>query len=275
MKLTTAQLDQLRSKLTTTDKRILSFMRNLRYMRTSHVQRLFYPQNDSDTLHACKIRTMKNLNRLMEWGLVARFEKRIGGVRAGSEGIVWHVTEAGARLLVLGTELQKQRKRFLEPLPNFMRHTLAITETFVQIVEICRDDPVMKLEHIEVEPICWREYKKGDKTISLRPDLYARMVTGEYLDHLFIEIDLSTESPSAVIEKCRRYHEYYKTGAEQKKWSAFPLVLWIVPDEPRKKRLEEEIQFAFKNRNPRIFLVILPADLEGVIKDGADKEKLC
>ena len=275
MRLTTAQLDRLRSQLTTRDERILSFMRKLRYMKTDHVRRLFYPQSDTDTLHACKVRTMKNLNRLMEWGLIARFEKRVGGVRAGSEGIIWYVTEAGARLLVLGTEFQNQRKRLLEPLPNFMRHTLAVTETFVRIVEICQDDPVMKLKHIEVEPSCWREYRKGDKTMSLRPDLYARTVTGEYFDHMFIEMDLSTEPPFAVVEKCRRYHDYYKTGAEQKKSGAFPLVVWIVPDEARKQRLEEEIRFAFKNRYPRIFLFILDEELESVLRDGADKEKLC
>ena len=111
--------------------------------------------------------------------------------------------------------------------------------------------------------------------MSLRPDLYARTVTGEYFDHMFIEMDLSTEPPFAVVEKCRRYHDYYKTGAEQKKRGAFPLVIWIVPDEARKQRLEEEIRFAFKNRYPRIFLFILDEELESVLRDGADKEKLC
>ncbi len=273
--LTPSRLDQLREQLTERDKRILTFMRNLRYMKTDQVRRLFYPQTESMTLHACKVRTIKNLSRLMELGLIARLEKQVGGVRAGSKGIVWYVTEAGARLLNLGTEQQKTRKRYLEPVPNFLRHNIAVTETFVMIVEICRDDSVMKLRHIEVEPDCWREYQKSGKSISLRPDLYARTVTGEFFDHLFIEVDLSTESPSAVVEKCHRYHEYYKTGAEQKKSGAFPLVLWIVQDEPRKQKLEETIRDAFRNRYPRIFLVIIPAELEAVLTDGPEKEKLC
>lgn len=273
--LTATQLELIRSKLTDRDKRLLSFMRNLRYMKTEQVRRLFFPQTDTDTLHASKVRTFKTLNRLMGYGLIDQYEKRIGGIRAGSKGIIWHVTESGARLLALGTERQTARKRFLEPAPTFLRHTIAVTETFVQIVEICRDDPVMKLRNIQVEPDCWREYRKNDKAISLRPDLYAKIITGEYFDHLFVEMDLDTEAPSAVVEKCRRYHEYYKTGVEQKASGAFPLVLWIVPDENRKNKLTEAIRDAFKNRYPHIFLIIIPAELEAVLRDGADKERLC
>ena len=273
--LTASQLEQIRSRLTDRDKRLLTFMRGLRYMKTEQVRRLFYPQTENDTLHATKVRTFKTLNRLMGYSLVDQYEKRIGGIRAGSKGIIWHVTESGARLLNLGTEQQNLRKRFLEPAPTFLRHTIAVTETFVQIVEICRDDPVMKLKNIQVEPDCWRDYAKNGKSISLRPDLYAKIITGEYFDHLFIEMDLDTEAPSAVVEKCRRYHEYYKTGTEQKNSGVFPLVLWIVPDEKRKVRLVAAIREAFKNRYPHIFHVIVPEELEAVLRDGADKGELC
>lgn len=272
--LTIARLEQIRQDLTDRDKRLLVYLRNLRYMKTDQIRRVFYPEGDR-SLHACKVAAFKNLNRLQSLGLITHLEKRIGGVRAGSKGMIWHITEAGARLLYLGTEMQNVRKRQLEPTPTFLCHTIAVTETFVQIVEICRDDPVMKLSRIEVEPDCWREYQKNGKTVSLRPDLYAKTVTGDFFDHLFIEMDLDTESPSAIVEKCRRYLEYYQTGKEQKTTGAFPLVLWIAPNENRKVRMKEAIVSSFRNRYPHIFFVIIPDELEAVLRDGVEKEKLC
>ena len=273
-RLTLAQLEQIRSELTDRDKRLLVFLKNLRYMKTDQIRRVFFPPG-TRSLHACKVATFKNLNRLKSLGLIGHLEKRIGGVRAGSKGMIWHITEAGARLLYLGTDLQNSRKRQLEPSPSFLRHTIAVTETFVQIVEICRDDPVMKLSRIEVEPECWRDYQKNGKAISLRPDLYAKTVTGEYFDHLFIEVDLDTESPTAIVEKCRRYLEYFQTGKEQKAYGVFPLVLWIAPDNNRKAKMKDAITQSFPNRFPHIFFVIIPDELETVIRDGVEKEKLC
>ena len=55
----------------------------------------------------------------------------------------------------------------LEPSPLFLRHTIAVTETYVQITELCRRDPDMKLIRMDVEPLCWRGYEKAGKMISL------------------------------------------------------------------------------------------------------------
>ena len=272
--LNTSKLEQIRAELIDKDFRILTLLRDLRYMKTDQIRRIFYPEGER-TLHACKVATFKNLNRLKALGLVSHMEKRIGGVRAGSQGMIWYITEAGVRLLLLGTEEQNSRKRRLEPSPTFLRHIVAVTETLVQIVEICRNDPVMKLSTIEVEPACWRGYQKGGKNISLRPDLYAKTITGDFFDHLFIEVDLDTESPPAIVEKCRRYLEYYQTGREQKTSGVFPLVLWIVPSPERKERMTEAIKNTFRNRFPHIFFVIVPEELEALIRDGVEKEKLC
>ena len=274
-RLTIAQLESIRSDLTDRDKRILLFMRNLHYMKTDQVRRVFYPLEEGKTPLSRTVSASKNLNRLKGLGLISHLEKRAGGIKSGAKGLIWHITEAGARLLYLGTDMQNARKRQLEPSPTFLRHTIAVTETFVQIVEICRDDPVMKLSRIEVEPDCWRDYQKSGKSISLRPDLYVKTTTGEYFDHIFIEVDLDTESPTAIVEKCRRYLEYYQTGKEQKAYGAFPLVLWIAPDVKRKERMKDAITHSFPSRFPHIFSVIVPAELESVLRDGVEKENLC
>ena len=50
----------------------------------------------------------------------------------------WHLTEAGERFLAMGSSEQYSRRRYLEPSRMFLRHSLAVSECYVQLVEICR-----------------------------------------------------------------------------------------------------------------------------------------
>jgi hypothetical protein len=109
---------------------------------------------------------------------------------------------------------------------------------------------------------------------ALRPDMYAATICGEYEDRWFIELDLHTESPSKVIEKCRRYHDYYRSGLEQKLHNVFPLVVWIVPDAARKESVTKHIREAFQ-KQPKIFIVITPEELETLIRQGVERGELC
>lgn len=262
-RLTIPQLEQIRSELTDKDRQLLSYLQGLRFAKTDQLRRIFYPQQ-GNTLRAVKVAVRKNLNRLQSIGLIDHLNKQIGGVRAGSQAMIWFVTESGNRLLNLGTDEQNKRKRRLEPPRIFLRHTVAISETFTQIIEICRNDSEIELKEIELEPDCWRSFEKNGRTLSLRPDLFVTTVSGEYMDHTFIEVDLDTESPTEVVEKCRRYHDYYRTGKEK----VFPLVLWIVPTDARKKKLIAAIKDAYPNSLSHLFYVIVPNELERIIKNG-------
>lgn len=157
----------------------------------------------------------------------------------------------------------------------FLRHTLAVSECYVQIKESCLWGEALRLKYLAIEPECWRAYEKNGKTVSLRPDLYAEIISGEFEDRWFIEMDLDTEAVSAVLEKCRRYHEYYKTEKEQKAFGVFPLVLWIVPSAERKERIETAVKETFGKGYVHIFLVIVPEELEKTLQEGADGDQLC
>ena len=111
--------------------------------------------------------------------------------------------------------------------------------------------------------------------MSLRPDLYAVTMPEKHIDYWFIEMDLDTESPREVIEKCNRYHQYYMTQKEQLAHEVFPVVLWIVPTVARKERLIEEIKREYGNGFVKIFLVIAPNELYGTLANGADQKLLC
>ena len=271
---TTLQLGQIEIRLTAKDRHMLKALRKLRFMTTKQLRRLYYPEGEKSE-EAVKSANKRNLKRLQKDGLIDHLPKRLGGFGAGMKEYIWFVTEAGIRLLELGNEPTGKRKRVLQPSPTFLRHTVAVAETFVQIIEICKDDPTVRTKTIDLEPSCWRGYQKNGKTISLRPDMYAETATGEYRDHMFIEMDLATEISQTIADKCRRYYEYYQTGKEQQANGAFPLVLWIVQKEERKKYIIQTIKDYFKDRYPHIFYVITPEELESVIIDGVEKEKLC
>ena len=110
--------------------------------------------------------------------------------------------------------------------------------------------------------------------LSLKPDLYAKITSSEFEDCYFFEIDLSTESPSKVVEKCKKYHEYYRSNIEQQESGVFPITVWIVPDDARKKSLIRHIREEFKGQ-PKLFAVITSSELETLIRFGGDKDTLC
>ena len=200
--------------------------------------------------------------------------RRIGGVRAGSGGLVWHLTHAGERLLYLENHTLTPTKRFTEPSPYFLAHTLAVADIAVQLTELCRGQRTLKLTALQPEPECWRTFSEYGAIQSLKPDLFAITVSRQYEDRWFIEVDLDTESPNKIIDKCERYHKYYRSGLEQQEAGVFPLTVWLVPSAARKEKLITHIRKAF-DKQPRLFAVITAGELGSLICQGGEGGSLC
>ena len=261
------QLQVLDRQLSDRDKSILRSLQTCRCLTTRQIQRLHFVE------HASAIAALKATNRclgkLQKYGLIVILkQRRIGGAQSGSGSNIWLLTETGDRLLRLGIADGMQHKRFFNPSPTFLEHTLTVAETYLQLTEICRRHR-MELLTAELEPACWRGYRdETGKPAYLKPDLYAVTVSGEYEDSWFIEVDLATESMNAILEKCRRYAYYHKLGIEQKRSGIFPLVVWIVPSVARKVSLQQYITNSRELQSKSIFLVITPDQLETLICQG-------
>ena len=253
------------------DKEVLLAVQRHRYLLTGQVQRLIF--TDAATATAALRAASRCLRKLKSLGLVCTLTRRIGGVRAGSGSLVWYLSHAGERLLRLHDHKPLPARRFFEPSPYFLAHTLAVSEISIQLTELCREQG-MELSSLQPEPECWRAYSEHGTHLSLKPDLYAVTVSGEYEDRWFFEVDLDTESPAKVIEKCQRYHQYYRTGLEQKAAGVFPLTVWIVPDTGRRDRLAAAIRTAF-DKQPRLFAVITGDELAHLVRYGGDGGMLC
>lgn len=253
------------------DKEALLAIQRHRYLLTGQVQRLAF--TDAATATAALRAASRCLKKLRELGLACTLSRRIGGVRAGSGSLVWYLSHAGERLLRLHEHKPVPVRRFFEPSPYFLAHTLAVAEISIQLTELCREHGT-KLTALQPEPECWRSYSERGVHLTLKPDLYAVTVSGEYEDRWFFEVDLDTESPAKVIEKCQRYHQYYRSGLEQKASGVFPLTVWIVPGTERRDRLISAIRTAF-DKQPRLFAVITGDELGRLILQGGDAVMLC
>jgi len=260
------QLETLDRKLSDRDKAILRSLQSCKYLTTIQIKRLHF--TDNATPKAAHLAANRGLSKLQDYGLISALNRRIGGAQYGSSSYIWLLSEVGDRLLNLNRTEHAPRKRFFEPSSAFLLHTLAVSEIYLQTIEICeRHD--LKLVKTELEPNCWRNYTGEDgKPTTLRPDMFAVTSNEEYENNWFIEMDLDTESPCVVLEKCQRYVYYYKTGTEQKKTGVFPLVVWVVPSVARKESLQRNIARSRELKIKNAFLVITPDELEGLIQKG-------
>lgn len=259
-------------RLSDRDVAILESLAKCTFMLTGQIQRLH--NTEASTQTAALRATAREMKKLKEYGLVRHLERRIGGVRAGSTSMVWHLTEAGHRLLELDSQEKRVRKRHLEPSLNHLNHSIAVSACYVQIHEICRQNSNMSLSRADAEPTCWRAYSHQGNIVYLKPDLFFATKCGEYEDLWFVELDLATESPATILKKCERYLDYYKTNIEQRKYGVFPVTIWLVPDKNRKEILKTAISKTYK-KGVKMFLVITPDELEKLIVHGFDAKDLC
>jgi len=268
-RLSRQQLAALNNRLSERDKSILKSISKYRYLTTNQIYQLHFSGSASQL--AAHRATNRTLLKLKELELITSLTRRIGGVRAGSSSYIWALEPGGYRLLNISDTLDKTltRKRMFEPSIRFLEHTLAISETSLQLILISNNHNNIELLKEELEPVCWRSYVGDSGAINyLKPDLYVVTLSGDYQDHWFFEIDLATESPSRIINKCQQYYRYFQSGTEQKNNGVFPLVVWIALDKKRAESLLCSINKTFGADKKDLFAVITPDELEILIYEG-------
>lgn len=255
--MTALRVQKLELHLTDRDIRILEDLEQFRLLTTRQIQRLHLPAKPLGshvTISAATRGTTRILNRLEDLDAIERLERRIGGLKHGSALTIWHIGGAGERYL-RARRGDTARRRYHQPNAPFIAHTLAIAEVATALRE---QVSVGRFELLELasEPACWRAFTgPGGQVLTLKPDLFAITADARTETHSFIEIDLDTEHPSAVVRKCRLYQQYFRTGIEQQAQGLFPAIVWIVPTMKRARTLQEAIA-ADRTLDPHLFWVI-------------------
>lgn len=232
------QLLSLDEELTPPEREVVRLVERVRMATHSQIGRLTgYGLNGLPTESAARsLRRM--LARLTDRRILARYDRRVGGVRAGSAGHVYCLGPHGQSLVSFwdGRGLVRGRRN-PEPGSHHMKHRLAVTGIFVALRE-AEDNCQTELLRFDFEPECWRRYSDpfgGQST--LKPDAFASIASPVYEDRYFIEVDLGTEGTATILRKLHAYVEYFQSGIEQDRYEVFPRVLFIVTNEARKQLL--------------------------------------
>jgi hypothetical protein len=264
------RLKELKDILSQRDKAVLYSVQKCRYLTTDQIMRLHFTDYAKQSVALRS--TQYALVKLRDYRLIKSLERRIGGVRAGSNSYAWALSETGAKFMsITGDNADDTpRKRSFEPSPTFLRHTLAVSEIYVQLTEICRRHG-LELVRAALEPECWRDYAgENGKPVTLKPDMFAVTSDGVYEYLFFIEVDMDTEAPSVVLTKCSRYTLYCKRVMEQRPQDMFPLVVWIVPSAARRDNLKQRIYECQKLPYKNLFVLITPEEFKTLIVNGAE-----
>jgi hypothetical protein len=231
-RLSAAGLQRLRQDLSQRDWAVLKDVDRCRLMTGRQLQLLHVGEGETAARAARRL-----LLRLTRHGLLARLERRIGGLRAGSAGYVYGLGPAGVRLL----HPDRPRRRLHEVRDGFLKHTLALSELYVELRQ-AEQQGQLDLLTVETEPRCWRRLDDGDW---LKPDLHLVIGLGEEALHAFVELDQGTEHSSALMGKLRQYEAAYHGGVAATA-DVFPRVVWLVPSDRRAAQLRRLV------RSPRL-----------------------
>lgn len=253
-----AVLAQIDATLPDRDRLVLGFVAAHRYLTTRQIQQFVFIGHASDESAARTARTVTK--RLRDLGLIRPLERRVGGLRPGSDAMVWHVAPAGAKLL----RADRTNYRVHTPSPRFLLHCLAVADVHLAARAV-RTYPGVEDVAVQTEPDCWRRYVgHGGEQRWLQPDLFVKIHTATYEDSWFIEVDLGTESLPTLVSKCRQYEAYRSSGIEQDRGGTFPLVMWVFSKPQRIDQLRAAIHRS-KALPTGMFRFTSPADVERIL----------
>ncbi len=195
------------------------------------------------------------LGRLVQSRVLGTLERRIGGVRAGSEGLIYYLDTAGQRLLATDGTARK----IDPPGERYVRHVLAVAGIYVDLAEAARTGG-LRLDRFEAEPASWWPDGRGNR---LKPDAYARVSSSDHFDSWWLEVDLATEHLPTLKRKLAVYADFYMRG-QLGPYKIMPWVLVTVPDAKRGSEIDRLIRQLPSQAN-ELFTVALHNDAADLI----------
>lgn len=220
--------------------RLLALVAAHRFATTTQLARLTAPEYASSA--SALRQTQRHLASLAQQRLLTSLERRVGGWQGSSAVTIWAATTRGQRLVATGEgDEVPRRQRPREVSTTFLDHLLAITEVRTSIEEAVRQQTDTEAT-VALEPDCWRTRLGPSGQVQvLRPDLAVTITSPAYEDRYLMEVDRATENPGRVIATCWRYQEHQATSVQASDRDVFPLVVWLVPTDRRRHRLERAI----------------------------------
>ena len=245
-------VERLRESLSGRDWVVMRDVARLRLATGRQLERLHFSELAGASRSVVRRRV---LGRLVEERVLATLERRIGGVRAGSDGLVYYLDTAGQRLLTTDGPV----RRMHPPGERYMRHVLAVAGLYVDLAVRAREGD-LRLDRFAAEPASWWPDGRGSQ---LKPDGYARISGYDHFDSWWLEVDLATEHLPTLKRKLAVYVDFYMRG-QLGPDEVMPLVLVTVPDIKRLSEIDRLIR-QLPSQAGDLFTVALHNDAADVI----------
>ncbi len=214
--------------LTEREWQIMTTINRLRLATGLQLERLHFDELSGKSRSVVRWRVLK---RLVDAEVLMPLARRVGGGLRGSAQRAYALDVAGERLLRLRRNLAQGEERIRRPGPigdRFVRHTLATSELYVQLVERSRIDG-FTVDEFLAEPAAWWSNGAGGW---LKPDAYLAISAADVTDSWWIEVDLATEAVPTLRGKFLAYLDFVHQG-QLGPSQVVPRVLVAVPTEAR------------------------------------------
>jgi hypothetical protein len=223
----------LRGRLSCRDLEVLETVARFRVMTGEQLQRLFWVEGSPETRRRL---ARHGVARLSALDVLSPLARRVGGVRAGSQGLTFAVGLGGQRVL-LAAESRRRVRRPHTPGERYLAHVLAVAQLYVELMETQRWG-ALDVVGFDPEPACWRAYLGPySARAMLKPDASMKLGVGEYVFSWLLELDRATEAIGTIERKARAHFAYHRSGDAHRTHGVSPRVIWVVPDEHRVRQV--------------------------------------
>lgn len=218
-RMTQARLDRLRRELTPEDRAVIAMLSVVKLATGTHLRRATRVGDSPATARAAR----RQLARLVRWRVVARLERRQGGLGRGSDAWTYALDITGQRLV---TRPGVRRPHL--PRPAMWAHILLGAEIYTRLIEATRGTD-RTVRRWQGEPAAWRSFTGPyGEVVKLKPDAFVEVAGPGYTDVCFVEVDTGSQSRSVIRAKLQTYQRYAASGQEQlANGGVFPLTVFI------------------------------------------------
>jgi hypothetical protein len=255
------QLQWIAAHLTERDQEVIQMLATLKLATGNQLRRATL----GDDSEAGRRAARRQLQRLVRWRVVARLERRQGGLGRGSDAWTYALDVAGQRLVATPSRAHRPHL----PSRPMWAHGLLGAEVYTRLVEATRGTE-RKVRVWQGEPECWRDFggSYGER-LRLKPDAFVAVTGPNFEDVCFCEFDTGSQSRAVIRSKLAMVRRYAATGQEQAAQDGvFPLTVFVTTSLERHAVLVDLIG-ELPTEAWRLFAVGLVADAARLLTGGA------
>lgn len=188
-------VEQLAERLSTRDWLILLTLNRVRLATGLQLERLHFFEL---TGRSRSVKRADVLKRLADAGVLTSVERRVGTAGGGSVQQRYLLDTAGYQLVRLHLNRESPQTRVRRPRApgdRFVKHALAVTELYVELVERARQGTFTLGEFLVEGDAYWPDGLGG----RIKPDAFVRVERGDTIDYWWYEADMATEDLDTTI----------------------------------------------------------------------------